>query len=93
MLINEKQREADRQYEKEVVVVLGDRIVNDDLHVERGCEHVELQHDGEDEGLDQGWREARDPAKEIEQRELGCSPLRAEARVRGQLQGNSGKVF
>ena len=81
----QEQREAERQHEKEVVVVFGDCVVDDDLHVERGREHIELQHEGENNGLDQGWREARDPPKEIKHRELGCGPLRAECLVRGQL--------
>ena len=66
------------QHEKEVVVVLGDRVVDDDLHVERGGEHIELQDQGENQGLDQYRHKTRDLAEEIEQRELFYVAMRAE---------------
>ena len=64
----QEQRKAEGEDEKEVVVVLGDRIVDDDLHIERARQNVELQHYRKGEGLNQDRRETRDLAEKIEER-------------------------
>src|SRR5215471_17812250 len=67
----QEQSEAKRQNQQQLRVVLGDRVVDDDLHVKRAGEHVELQDGRENERLDQNRHQTRHLADKIEQRQLG----------------------
>jgi hypothetical protein len=65
------------------VVALGDRVVDNDQHVERSRKHIELQYQGENESLKQYRSKTRNLAKQLEQRELFYVSLSAKRLVRG----------
>jgi hypothetical protein len=89
----QEQSKAERQYEQQIAVVLRDRVVDDDLHIEWARQHIELQYQREEEGLDQRRGEPGDPAEEIEQRELGRGGLPPEIAVGGQFQRDAGEML
>ena len=77
--------------DEEVAVAFEDRLVDDELHIERAEQHEDFEQHGEHEGLSQGFDHIWAEAYEVEQIERGAFAALREAGGGGEFEDDAGE--